>query len=74
MGEPSHRPASAFGRLRGGLLLRGSKELDPTRQVEVEEFFSNEKPQYVFIPAARVGGILANNTYVGYSPQFIWSQ
>jgi len=39
------------------------RELDLTRQIEVEEFFAKEKPQYVFIAAARVGGIYANNTY-----------
>jgi GDP-L-fucose synthase len=37
--------------------------LDLTRQVEVEEFFKEHKPEYVFLSAAKVGGILANNTY-----------
>lgn len=37
--------------------------LDLTRQADVEEFFSREKPHYVFLAAARVGGILANDTY-----------
>jgi len=45
------------------LILRTSKELDLTRQAEVEEFFLKEKPNYVFMAAARVGGIIANNTY-----------
>lgn len=45
------------------LALRTSAELDLTRQADVEKFFAAEKPEYVFIAAARVGGILANNTY-----------
>jgi GDP-L-fucose synthase len=45
------------------LLARTSKELDLTRQAEVEDFFEKEKPAYVFLAAAKVGGILANNTY-----------
>lgn len=46
-------------------LLRTSKELDLRNQVEVNEFFRKEKPDYVFLAAAKVGGILANNTYRG---------
>lgn len=38
------------------------KELDLTRQDEVEKFFKIEKPEYVFLAAAKVGGIQANNT------------
>jgi len=45
------------------LLFRTSKELDLSRQAEVEKFFTNEGPEYVFLAAARVGGIMANNTY-----------
>jgi len=45
------------------LLLRTSKELDLRRQTEVESFFATEKPDYVFLAAAKVGGIMANNTY-----------
>lgn len=45
------------------ILIRSSKELDLRRQKEVEEFFTNEKPDYVFLAAAKVGGIVANNTY-----------
>ncbi len=45
------------------LVLRTSRELDLTRQTEVEAFFAQEKPEYVFLAAARVGGILANATY-----------
>jgi GDP-L-fucose synthase len=45
------------------LIFRSSKELDLTRQSDVEHFFTDEKPDYVFIAAARVGGIMANKTY-----------
>lgn len=38
-------------------------ELDLTRQAEVESFFAREQPEYVFLAAAKVGGILANDTY-----------
>lgn len=46
-------------------VFRTSKELDLTRQKEVEDFFAAEKPDYVFLAAAKVGGIHANNTYRG---------
>ncbi|MGI6627862.1 MAG: GDP-L-fucose synthase [Bacillota bacterium] len=42
---------------------RTSTELDLRRQSEVESFFDKERPEYVFLAAARVGGILANDTY-----------
>lgn len=45
------------------LILKTSKELDLRNQKQVEEFFAKEKPEYVFLAAAKVGGILANNTY-----------
>lgn len=45
------------------LIYRTSKELDLRNQQAVEKFFSVEKPKYVFLAAARVGGIHANNTY-----------
>lgn len=44
------------------IIYRTHKELDLTRQVEVEKFFEEEKPEYVFLAAAKVGGIHANNT------------
>ncbi|MCA1925302.1 MAG: GDP-L-fucose synthase, partial [Thiobacillus sp.] len=44
-------------------LTRTHAELDLTSQPAVEEFFAAEKPDYVFLAAARVGGIHANNTY-----------
>ncbi|MBX2895006.1 MAG: GDP-L-fucose synthase [Cyclobacteriaceae bacterium] len=45
------------------LVLRTSTDLDLRNQLQVENFFSEEKPEYVFLAAAKVGGILANNTY-----------
>src|SRR5574341_1986618 len=45
------------------LILKTSKQLDLRRQADVEAFFEKEKPEYVFLAAARVGGILANDTY-----------
>lgn len=45
------------------LVLRTSKELDLRRQDEVERFFVEEKPDYVFLAAAKVGGIMANQSY-----------
>jgi GDP-L-fucose synthase len=47
------------------LILRTSAELDLRRQADTEAFFEREKPDYVFLAAAKVGGILANNTYRG---------
>ena len=45
------------------LILKTSAELDLRNQSAVECFFSTEQPEYVFLAAAKVGGILANNTY-----------
>jgi len=45
------------------LLIKKRSELDLTNQKEVQEFFSNEKPRYVLLAAAKVGGIHANNKY-----------
>ncbi len=45
------------------LLLRSSTEIDLRDQAAVATFFEKEKPVYVFLAAARVGGIMANNTY-----------
>jgi GDP-L-fucose synthase len=47
------------------LVLRTSAELDLRNQQAVNEFFEKEKPDYVFLAAAKVGGILANNTNRG---------
>ena len=45
------------------VVLRTSKELDLRNQEDVAAFFKTEQPDYVFLAAAKVGGILANNTY-----------
>ncbi|WP_019217560.1 GDP-L-fucose synthase family protein [Legionella tunisiensis] len=56
------------------LLLRTKSELDLTDQAKVHAFFTKEQPEYVFMAAAKVGGIVANNTYpadFGYQNQII---
>ncbi|SPP99912.1 bifunctional GDP-fucose synthetase: GDP-4-dehydro-6-deoxy-D-mannose epimerase and GDP-4-dehydro-6-L-deoxygalactose reductase [Candidatus Sulfobium mesophilum] len=65
-----HRGLVGSALLRGlqsegycNLVIRTSKELDLIRQADVEAFFEQEKPEYVFLAAAKVGGILANDTY-----------
>src|SRR5882724_10153146 len=45
------------------LILRSSAELDLRNQQAVDGFFESERPEYVFMAAAKVGGILANSTY-----------
>lgn len=45
------------------IVVRTSKELDLRNQNQVTNFFATEKPEYVFLAAAKVGGIVANNTY-----------
>ncbi len=45
------------------LIFKSSSELDLRNQAAVESFFNLEKPEYVFLAAAKVGGIVANNTY-----------
>lgn len=45
------------------LVLRSSSELDLRNQAAVQDFFASEKPEYVFLAAAKVGGIQANNVY-----------
>ncbi len=47
------------------IITRSHSELDLRNQDAVAEFFNMEKPDYVFLAAARVGGIMANNTYRG---------
>lgn len=51
------------------IVTRSSAELNLVRQEDVERFFAKEKPDYVFLAAAKVGGIHANNVYRG---QFIY--
>ncbi|MBM3886937.1 GDP-L-fucose synthase, partial [Candidatus Dependentiae bacterium] len=45
------------------IVVRTFEELDLRRQADVENFFAQEKPEYVILAAAKVGGILANSTY-----------
>tara|TARA_R110002073_G_scaffold706_5_gene5370 strand:+ start:1898 stop:2944 length:1047 start_codon:yes stop_codon:yes gene_type:complete len=45
------------------IIIRTHNELDLTKQDDVTKFFANEKPEYVILAAAKVGGILANNKY-----------
>ncbi|GJQ60284.1 MAG: GDP-L-fucose synthase [Candidatus Scalindua sp. AMX11] len=52
------------------LIIRSKNDLDLTRQSDVEGFFAKERPEYVFLAAAKVGGIVANNTYPA---EFIYS-
>lgn len=51
------------------IITRTSQELDLTNQLAVKTFFETEKPEYVFLAAAKVGGIVANDTY---SADFIY--
>ena len=44
-------------------MVRSSSDLDLTNQSDVRDFFHQEKPDQVYLAAARVGGIHANNTY-----------
>ncbi|HEX8060205.1 MAG TPA: GDP-L-fucose synthase [Cyclobacteriaceae bacterium] len=45
------------------IIFKSSSELDLRNQLAVEKFFASERPDYVFLAAAKVGGIMANNTY-----------
>ena len=47
------------------VIFRKSNELDLRNQAQVNDFFKKEKPTHIFLAAAKVGGILANNTYRG---------
>jgi GDP-L-fucose synthase len=47
------------------LIFKTSSELDLRNQAAVQQFFAAEKPEYVFLAAAKVGGIVANNIYRG---------
>lgn len=61
VGSAIHRELTRQGFTN--LLLRTRAELDLTRASDVERFFQNERPDYVFLAAAKVGGILANNNF-----------
>ena len=60
VGSAIHRKLKEEG--YNNIIFKSSKELDLTSQSEVNKFFEKEKPEYVFIAAAKVGGIIANNT------------
>lgn len=61
VGSAIHRKLVAKG--YNNFVLRTSDELDLRNQQAVNDFFEKERPQFVFLAAAKVGGILANNTY-----------
>lgn len=61
VGSAIHRELSRLG--YKSIITRTHSELDLTDEAAVAAFFEQEKPQFVFLAAARVGGILANNTY-----------
>jgi GDP-L-fucose synthase len=63
VGSAIHRKLQKEGFSK--LLTRTSSELDLRRQADVQSFFEQERPDYVFLAAAKVGGILANNSYRG---------
>ncbi|QKJ31461.1 GDP-L-fucose synthase [Mucilaginibacter mali] len=61
VGSAIHRKLTAEGYTN--IITRLSSELDLRNQQQVADFFAAEKPDYVFLAAAKVGGIVANNTY-----------
>ena len=61
VGSAIHRKLTSLG--YSNIVTRTSAELDLRIQERVNEFFEAERPDYVFLAAAKVGGILANNTY-----------
>lgn len=61
VGSAIHRKLQKEG--YQNIITKTSKELDLRNQQAVADFFSAEKPDYVFLAAAKVGGIVANNTY-----------
>jgi GDP-L-fucose synthase len=61
VGSAMHRKLKAEG--FENIIVKTSAELDLTNQQAVADFFAQEKPEYVFLAAAKVGGIVANNTY-----------
>ena len=61
VGSAIYRKLQALGYTN--IIVRSSQELDLRNQQQVAVFFETEKPEYVFLAAAKVGGILANNTY-----------
>lgn len=68
VGSAIHRKLKEKG--YGNIIGRTREELDLERQAEVESFFQEQRPEYVFLAAARVGGIWANNSFPA---EFIYS-
>ncbi|MBL7725355.1 MAG: GDP-L-fucose synthase [Chitinophagaceae bacterium] len=63
VGSAIHRRLKKEG--YNNIIVRTSKELDLRNQQQVADFFAGQKPEYVILAAAKVGGIIANNTYRG---------
>ncbi|KGE71127.1 GDP-4-keto-6-deoxy-D-mannose-3, 5-epimerase-4-reductase [Spirochaeta lutea] len=63
VGSAIHKNLLAKG--YNNIITRTHAELELTNQAAVDEFFLQQKPEYVFLAAAKVGGIVANNTYRG---------
>jgi len=61
VGSAIHRKLTAEG--FNNFVFRTSSELDLRNQASVKDFFETERPEYVFLAAAKVGGIMANNIY-----------
>ncbi len=61
VGSAIHRKLEREG--FNNIITRSSADLDLRDQKQVADFFADEKPDYVFLAAAKVGGIIANNTY-----------
>jgi GDP-L-fucose synthase len=61
VGSAIHRKLTSLGFTN--IIIRTSAELDLRNQQSVTDFFATEKPEFVFVAAAKVGGILANNAY-----------
>jgi GDP-L-fucose synthase len=68
VGSAIHRKLEEKG--YGNIIGRTREELDLERQADVESFFREQRPEYVFLAAARVGGIWANNSFPA---EFIYS-
>jgi GDP-L-fucose synthase len=66
VGSAIHRKLDSAG--YNNVIMRSRAELDLTNQAAVERFFASERPEYVFLAAAKVGGILAN---AGYPAEFL---
>ncbi|HPV43829.1 MAG TPA: GDP-L-fucose synthase [Spirochaetota bacterium] len=68
VGSSLHRTLLQLG--YSNIVTRTHKELDLTRQADTERFFEQERPEYVFLAASKVGGIIANMTYTA---EFIYN-